>query len=206
MSQSSDAPLFVRLSPWSQGVSTLRARSREQIEGIIVHRIEVSQEDSSFGDSPREVERFFVEHPIGKKATGGDMPYPLIIEADGKITQTLPFNLIAPHAVAANPSTIGLALIGDFREQAPSGPQMKSLLQTCIQLVMAIGIPTEKLSEHLRGHDEIPGASRDPDKECPGRILDMTDLRRRVSQSVSQIQAENTAQQMEFAWDAGQKA
>ncbi len=57
------------------------------ITGIVVHRIEVSQEDASYGDTPPEVVRFFREHPVGVKAAGGRMPYPFLIDETNTVAR-----------------------------------------------------------------------------------------------------------------------
>lgn len=183
--QNQTAP-FRTIEPWHAGsVLELKRRSKEDIKGIVVHRIEVSQEDSSFGDSPEEVIRFFADHPRWSKATDATMPYPLVIEADGQLTQTLPLELLSYHAVAANPDTIGIALIGDFRTKAPSKAQWQSLVVLCAQLLQSLGADGSSLEESLRGHDEVVGGSRTPDKECPGRELSMTRLREAVSEALA---------------------
>src|SRR5687768_13590535 len=108
------------MSPWAAGCERLKERARAEVTGVVVHRIEVSQEDATYGDTPVEVARFFRDHPIGVKATGGDMPYPILIAPDGSVTQTMPLGRVSPHAVKHNPSTVGVACIGDFRGRPPS--------------------------------------------------------------------------------------
>lgn len=163
------------------GADTMTLRS-EPIDRIIVHRIEVSQEDESFGDDPREIARFFREHPIGVKATGGSMPYPLVIERDGRITQTLPLDIASPHAKAYNQRAIGVACVGDFRTAAPSVAQYGALVSLCCDLLNRLHLDAEA----IRGHDGLDGASSDPDKECPGRALSLPKLRSAVRSFVLQ--------------------
>lgn len=163
-------------TPWADGWDRLKPRPEGDITGVVVHRIQVSQEDPSYGDDAREVLRFFREHPIGVKATGGEMPYPILIDAAGGVTQTLPLCCVSPHAVSHNPSTVGVALIGDFRREPPAPAQRLVLPWVCASLLLQLGATPE----HLHGHDELTGASRDPDKECPGRHLNMDVLRGEV--------------------------
>ena len=49
---------IAKVSGWVQGVNKLEGRPREALEGVVVHRIEVSQEDPAFGDGPQEIARF----------------------------------------------------------------------------------------------------------------------------------------------------
>ncbi len=167
----------LRLTPWATGHDSLPKREKRHIEGVVVHRIEVSQEDSSFDDSPMEVDRFFREHPIGIKATGGDMPYPILISRDGVPTQTLPLSVCSPHAVSKNPSTIGVGCIGDFRSTPVPTAQWQALIHVCAHLMRDFGLSVQ----HIYAHDELSGARRDPDKICPGDELDIAALRAALS-------------------------
>lgn len=175
--------LVVRVA-WAPGWERMTPRAREAICGVVVHRIEVSQEDSSYGDTAEEVARFFREHPVGVKATGGEMPYPLLIDAEGIITQTVPLLRVTPHARAHNPTTIGVGCIGDFRARQPSPVQHRSLLRLCAHLVRELRLSASA----LRGHDELAGGSADPDKICPGEGLSPTRLREDVERLAGEPQ------------------
>ncbi|MEZ4271398.1 MAG: peptidoglycan recognition family protein [Myxococcota bacterium] len=152
-------------------------RSRQDISSVVVHRIEVSQEDPSFCDTPEDVERFFCEHPVGVKATGGAMPYALLISTDGRITQSAPLCRITPHAAFHNPKSIGVGCLGDFRHAPPSGDQGYALELLCAFLLRELDLGIGG----LHGHDELTGGSREIDKVCPGVHLPMGDLRSKVA-------------------------
>lgn len=156
----------------------LQRRDKKNITTLVVHRIEVSQEDRTYSDSAQDVVRFFLEHPIGVKATGGDIPYPLIVEPSGAVVQTVPLGCVTPHAVSHNPVGIGIACVGDFRRRPPSGPQKEALVTLCAQLIEALQLDIQA----LRGHDELVGGSRDPEKVCPGEFLSMQELRVAVAE------------------------
>src|SRR6185437_10827922 len=94
---------------WAPVQSGAVFRNPLKCDKIIVHRIEVSQEDATYSDAPADVARFFLQHPIGVKATGGAMPYPLLIDARGTCTQTLPLRVVTPHARHYNPQSFGVA-------------------------------------------------------------------------------------------------
>ena len=151
-------------------------RTRADCTGVVVHRIEVSQEDAAFSDTPTDVVRFFLEQPIGRKATGGKMPYPILVEADGTLTGILPLSCVTPHARAYNPTTIGVGCIGDFRRAPLTAAARAALVPLLAELLHAIG----RTSDDLFGHDELAGGSADPEKECPGRFLGMAALRQEV--------------------------
>lgn len=166
---------------WARGVDALPERARETVSGIVIHRIEVSQEDPSYGDGPADVIRFFCEHPTGLKATGGAMPYPLLVDSLGQVTQCVPLGRITPHAAAHNPTTIGVAAVGDFRSCAPSTAQLEALVQTSAALARVLGLGADAVF----GHDELAGGSRTPDKVCPGDQLSMPMLRRRIGEAMA---------------------
>jgi hypothetical protein len=162
---------------WADGVDSYLPRKKEEILGVVVHRIEVSQEDAAFPDTPAGIERFFREHPVGRKATGGRMPYPIVIDAQGGVVQCVPLDRVTPHARVHNPTTIGVACIGDFRHRPLPRAQEQALLAVCTALLAELGLGVT----HLAGHDELAGGRADLDKECPGARIDMDELRDRVA-------------------------
>lgn len=175
-------PCVVRSLPgWAPGFEGLPLRAAAGVCGVVVHRIEVSQEDPAYGDAPTEVARFFREHPIGVRATGGQMPYAVLIEPDGTVTQALPLTRVAPHAVRQSPTTVGVGVIGDFRHRPPSEAQRAALRQVLVGLARQLGCAADAIA----GHDELPGASRDPDKICPGSHLSLQVLRAEVAQALA---------------------
>ena len=159
------------------GIERLALRAWGDVKGLVVHRIEVSQEDPSYRDTPAEVARFFREHPIGMKATGGVMPYPLLIDARGDVTQTVPLRRVTPHARAHNPTTIGVGCLGDFRDKQPPSSQRDALVRVLAELCSWLGLEAHT----IHGHDELSGGSTDPDKICPGGGLPLDRLRRDVA-------------------------
>jgi hypothetical protein len=62
--------------------------------------------------------------------------------------------------------------VGDFRKHEPTVSQWGALCDVCEDLATFIG-PNAK----IMGHTEFPGASADPNKVCPGPLLDMNALR-----------------------------
>ena len=151
------------------------AETREvhEITHVVVHRIEVSQEDDSFDDTPEEIARFFGEHPIGVAATGGAMPYALLVTAQGELIQTIALRFVCPHVRAHNRSSIGVGVIGDFRRRSPSAPQRAALLGLLAALLQRFSLPISAVV----AHDELTDASHDPEKICPGSRLSVESLR-----------------------------
>ena len=101
------------------------------------------------------------------------MPYPILIDARGDVTQTVPLTRITPHARSHNPSTVGVACIGDFRRRGLSTAQRDSLVGVCADLLARFALEADAIV----GHDELAGASSDPSKECPGAGVSMIALR-----------------------------
>jgi N-acetyl-anhydromuramyl-L-alanine amidase AmpD len=97
----------------------------------------------------------------------------LLIEASGAITQTVELCRVTPHARSHNPTSIGVAVIGDFRHREPTPLQRAALVRVCATLAEQFKLAPEQ----FRGHDELIGGSSDPDKQCPGAGLPMPQLR-----------------------------
>lgn len=168
------------------------SRRRDEIVGVVVHRIEVSQEDPGYGDTASEVARFFAEHPLGRTATGGKMPYTVLVDRTGAVTQCVPLLRITPHAKSHNPTTVGVGVIGDFRTQAPPEPQRLGALQLVAALVRELNLSAQA----VHGHDELNDASHDPNKECPGRRWVMSEFRA----DVAALLASETLGPLPFLW------
>lgn len=175
---------------WCSNVPTL-CRAAGQISEVVVHRIAVSQEDPAFQDTPQEVARFFAEHPIGVAATGGAMPYPLLVGPSGALVQTLALRLIAPHARAHNCQALGLGVIGDFRHQPPPPRQYAAVVQMCAAVLQCFGLSPAA----LMAHDVLLEGTADPNKICPGAHLPMDTLRRDVARA-----RHHGACFLDFAW------
>ena len=104
------------------------------------------------------------------------MPYPLLIDSVGRLTQTVPLRVVTPHARSFNPQGLGVGCIGDFRQRPPTAAQYATLVRTVAHLLERCGLGPEA----IRGHDELSGGSADPDKICPGQHLPLPALRTAV--------------------------
>ena len=135
---------------------------------VIVHR-------SGMGDDAVAISRAFQAPGEAGDATGHQMPYTFVITRDGAVEQALRIGDYGPHALSWSIEGIGVALVGDMREEPPTGYQRQSLIRLCSTLGRWLGGSTV-----VWGHDELVNASRDPNKECPGRLLCMDALRRDI--------------------------
>ena len=150
-------------------------RTREpltDIDTIAVHRI-----GKSLGEDAITICRRFIDDPEVAKYTGGEVPYAFIIGVGpgSTIWQCLPISEIGAHARRWNKQAIGVACIGDFRKHDMPDVQYAQLIKllACLQF----GFPRDL---EIKGHDELPGASSDPNKKCPGDKLSMRAVRRSV--------------------------
>ncbi len=143
-----------------------RPRKVEKIDLIVIHRCDIAEDAV-------QTARVFIDDPAMKQYTGGMMPYTFYICKNGIIEQALPVGDLTPHARRWNARGLGVALSGDFREDRPTQAQMRALVMFC-RMWSGMGI------EQIKGHDELAGGSIDPDKSCPGRFLNMNQLRREV--------------------------
>ena len=146
-------------------------RDLEGIDTIAVHRI-----GKSLGEDAVTICRRFIDDPKVAKYTGGEVPYTFIISDEGTIWQCLPVSEIGAHARRWNAQALGVACIGDFRKHEMPPVQHKKLIKLCAAL--QFGFPNELV---VKGHDELPGGSSDPDKRCPGDKLDMNEVRRLIT-------------------------
>jgi hypothetical protein len=159
-----------------------RIRDFSAVDTIAVHRVGwILKRDGSLsskiGDTAEEICEAFTSNPEVSKYTGGEIAYTLMVERDGTIKQCLPVDEIGAHARRWNKQAIGVACIGDFRHEE-MGPDQRSALEDLLTL-LCLSFNLDPLRA-IRGHDELPGGSANPEKRCPGNRLIMGDLRRSV--------------------------
>ncbi|MEW5762562.1 MAG: N-acetylmuramoyl-L-alanine amidase [Bacillota bacterium] len=107
-----------------------------------------------------------------------DVGYHFLIERSGAVVAGRPLGLPGAHCTAAgmNRRAIGVALIGNFEAHPPLAAQLAALVELLRHLAAAHGIP----AANILGHREVPGAAT----LCPGRYLDMGEVRRRVDNAL----------------------
>lgn len=146
-------------------------RDHKGIDTIAVHRI-----GKSLGEDAVTICRRFIDDPAVAKYTGAEVPYTFIIGIKGRLWQCLPVSEIGAHARRWNAQAIGVACIGDFRKHEMPPIQFDKL----IRLSAALQYAWPNVLQ-VKGHDELPGGSSDPNKRCPGDKLDMDHVRRLVA-------------------------
>jgi N-acetylmuramoyl-L-alanine amidase len=117
-------------------------------------------------DGPRLAAAFRGQHLLG---TGRRVPYHVLIRYDGKADQMLPLAVRGAHARGYNATSIALAYVGETG--GPNPAQYATLLRLCRAVLVWGG-------SHVKivGHTDLPDASRDPAKVCPGPGLSVPAL------------------------------
>lgn len=152
---------------------------RQIIEGVTAHRI-----GKELGLTGQEVIASFSNTSTKFSAgsyTGGRVPYTFLVRPDGQVDQMLALYDIGPHALRWSSRAIGLACSGDFRKHRPTAEQWLAASQIATAIRMWIG-PTC----WIEGHTDLPDATKDKTKECPGKLWDMHAFRGEVHQVAEQ--------------------
>lgn len=149
-------------------------RLPERITVQAHHRISFARIDDPIDDAmltgPLIAEQFRDETKFAAGSyTGGEMPYTFVGRADGTIDQCLEVGDTGPHAAAWNARAIGIAWVGDFRRTYMT-PEQQAACIAFSALWMAWGA-------RMHGHTELPGASTNPDKQCPGKLFRLLAIR-----------------------------
>ena len=115
--------------------------------------------------------------PVGL-GTAGWIPYGALITARGVVEQCAPLAVETYHARRWNPSSFAIALVGDFDAATPSPAMWRAAVNALASLAILNG------GLDIHGHTELPAASGDPNKQCPGRHLSMRALEIEVANSL----------------------
>jgi len=144
-------------------------RRLSEIKGVLFHR-------TGGGDSAIEIAKKFREDPEYYKWTRSKkMPYTFIIRTDGQVEQALRLTIRSPHAKMYSTERVSVGVVGDFRKTKPTRQQEESI-QWLGRLLAQAFLP----SLYVAGHTDLPGASNDPNKQCPGDQFGIADLRGRM--------------------------
>lgn len=148
-----------------------RAVDPKRRSAVVVHR-------TGMGSTAEEVSKGFQRAGPAGDATGHHMPYTIVIGKHGQVEQALHISDYGPHALAWSMPGIGVAVVGDPRVEPLPRLQYEALIEVCSTLAGWLGGASV-----VWGHDELRDATRDPLRECPGRYLDMGQVRRDVQEA-----------------------
>jgi hypothetical protein len=168
-------------------------RNFDECDTIVVHRCGKDLIlGIDLGDTAEEVCAHFTgrntQYPEVAKATGGQLAYSLMIGGDlgdprwdGVIWQCLAIGDVGYHARRWSKPAVGVALIADPRKKPPSTKQRNALVDLLALLSVGFGFDPFRI---IKGHDELPSGSADPNKRCPGPLLPMNPVRADVADIV----------------------
>jgi len=132
--------------------------------GILIHRCET-------GHTGPEVKKAEAQYGLG---------YHYFIRKDGTVDRLYEDSALVWHALHHSTYMLSIAVYGDFhpadksRNSKPTTAQLISLVKLCTSLWEKYGaLP-------IYGHTDLPNASTDPSKVCPGRNLDVASIAKQV--------------------------
>lgn len=98
--------------------------------------------------------------------------YHLVINTDDTIEQGRPLNTVGSHSgPAGNPDSVGICMIGNFQNYAPSSKQMKALIWAIKKVREVYGdIP-------VIGHKNVMPTA------CPGKHFPWVELKKRLEEN-----------------------
>lgn len=94
-----------------------------------------------------------------------------VITGEGRLYNGRPVEAQGAHAWGYNPDSIGISLIGNFDRKKPTDKQLENLINFLVENCKKFNIPTNE----IYAHNEL-----DKEKACPGRFVDMQEIRRKV--------------------------
>lgn len=100
---------------------------------------------------------------------------------DGQIEAGRKEDLVGAHCVGYNFNSIGICIVGDTDKTPPTPAQMKTLITKLVQLRKQYSIP----ARNILGHRETASGTAEG-KTCPGKLVDMDQLRIAISKRLSQ--------------------
>jgi len=146
------------------------ARKRDAVvDHIILHRFD----GNAIPHWPRVVDAVgmaycFATH-VDLRDTVGRMAYSIVVTPSGVVEQAVPLSKYTPHARRWNRRSIGVAVMGDFRNHPPTTEQEFALAWLVPALACYYGAKVVR-------HDDLPGSSSQKGKVCPGRFLNVEGL------------------------------
>jgi len=154
-------------------------RSLGLIQNIIVHRL-----GPKAGITVNEVTESFLntDKYAAGSYTNGQQPYHFWVDVAGRAYQLIPLDEVGWHALRWSKNSVGIACSGDFRISPPTDAQLQTLTGICLALVLWIGDDWK-----IFGHTELPGATLDLGKECPGKFMDIPTLRKAMREVTEKL-------------------
>jgi hypothetical protein len=93
----------------------------------------------------------------------GDIGYHFAVDRAGRVWEARPLVYQGAHVKDRNPGNIGVVVLGNFEQQAPSGAQLAAMRKHLTALMGTYGVPVSR----VHTHQEWDGAAT----VCPGGRL-----------------------------------
>jgi hypothetical protein len=162
-----------------------RRLRREPIDHIFIHRLGPKFPGWGKVTSAVDVAQFFENHPEVRESIGRCAYQAIAFAADAngptRIEQAVALRYHTPHALTWSLHSIGIAVWGDWRHEIPP-VELTMLVEDFATFLSAMYSGAKVV-----GHDEppkwdpnAPPTSSDPDKECPGMLYPVKELRANV--------------------------
>ena len=151
-----------------------RRRRTRTISEILVHRFGPSIEGRWVRGAVDLADEFAKVAELRAEFSGGRV-YDLVVTSEGAVEQWIPLSEYGAHALDLSATTVGIAVLGDFRREAPTEPQWSAL-------VWCVGMLRGAYQCGVTGHGNRPAGTRDREKLvggvrwCPGELLDVDRL------------------------------
>ncbi len=140
-----------------------RTRKLTDIKRIVVHH-------SATGSNATP--RAFASYHVDNNKWPG-IGYHYVVSRDGVIYKTNNDSTVSWHAgPTANRDSIGICMVGTFDNSKPPAAQWQAAIDLIRHLMKAYSVP----AEGVIGHCEVPKVA----KSCPGRAIDLKELRQLV--------------------------
>lgn len=101
-----------------------------------------------------------------------DIGYHWLIDKKGKLCKGRSEKFIGAHVYGHNKNSLGVCLIGNYDEEKPTKKQIQTLIKFLKEKTKKYKIPVK----NILGHREFP----DVTKTCPGKFVDMDEIRKNV--------------------------
>lgn len=160
--------MFSLTRQWVPRLASYPEREIDDCTTIIMHRSGPWKPPYDVPTDGEDVAVLFQENDFG---TARKMPYQYVVGPHG-VYECVPWWRISPHAAEWNDASIGVAILADLRREAPSETMYDDIIGLVQWLETCVDAPLD-----VCGHTDLPGATSDPTKICPGDKLDLDFIR-----------------------------
>ncbi len=165
-----ESPRFVEDVTAACANANSTRRDIRRIHTLVLHRTDLSRNTPH---NPHPISDLMLTGPeLAKRfrvrglGTGGLTPYHFLVLVDGAVQQLLPLSVVGSHARDYNYASIAVAVVGAKLETQPPLHVQSDSLVRLVAVLRGINGGLDVV-----GHTDLPGASEDPKKKCPGPFI-----------------------------------